>query len=57
MSGGHVARINTDRREMDTAFLEIRQLFLESPQLGLTERSPMSAVKNQDRAIRREKIS
>jgi len=52
----HLNRIDADRREMYASFLEIGQLFLKTPQLGVTERSPMPAIKNQDRAVGRQQI-
>jgi hypothetical protein len=44
--------IDTDSRNMDAAPSEIRKVILKTPQLGVAKRSPMSAVKDQDRAIR-----
>ena len=35
---------------------EIRKTTLETPQLGVTKRSPMAAIKNQDNAIRGKQI-
>ena len=45
-------RVNTDRHDLDAARSEIRKTLLKTPQLGVTKRSPMSPVKNQDRAVR-----
>lgn len=45
-------RIDADGRYMNAARVEIRDTLLETPQLGVAKRSPMAAVKNQDRAIR-----
>jgi hypothetical protein len=36
--------------------LEIGQALLKTPQLGVAKRSPMSAVKNQDRTVGRKQI-
>ncbi len=47
-----ITRIDTDRSEMNASFLEIRKPFLKTPQLGVTQWSPMPAVENQDRAVR-----
>ena len=44
-------RIDADGRNLDTARLELRQMPLKTPQLGVTKRSPMSAVENDHRAI------
>ena len=46
MGAGQVHRINTNRYEMNAAFFEVRKPFLKTPQLGVTKRSPMSAIKN-----------
>ena len=48
--------IDTDGRDMHTAPSEIRKMILKTPQLGVAKRSPMSAIKNQDRAIGRKQI-
>src|SRR5947207_879312 len=40
MSVRHIDRIDTDRREMNSSFLEIRKPFLKTPQLGVTKWSP-----------------
>jgi hypothetical protein len=44
--------IDADGRDMHTAPSEIRKVILKTPQLGVTERSPMSAIKDQDGAVR-----
>jgi len=44
-------RIDADGRNLDAARLELRQMPLKTPQLGVTKRSPMSAVENDHRAI------
>src|SRR2546428_7083415 len=41
---------------MHAARPEIPQPFLETPQLGVTKRSPVSAIENQDRAVWRKQI-
>ena len=38
--------IDADRRDANAACLKLGQALLKTPQLGVTERSPMSAVKN-----------
>jgi hypothetical protein len=45
-------RIDADGCEMDATRREIRKTLLETPQLGVAERSPVAAVKDQDRAVR-----
>jgi hypothetical protein len=49
-------RIDADGHYMNAARVEIRDTLLETPQLGVAKRSPMSAIKNQDRAIGRKQI-
>ena len=44
-------RIDADGRYMNAARVEIRDTLLETPQLGVAKRSPMSAIKDQDRAV------
>ena len=52
----YVDRIDTDRGEMDAARLKFGEATLKTPQLGVTEQSPMTAIKNQYRAIWRNEI-
>ena len=40
-------RINADADYADPARIEIRTLLLKTPQLGVAERSPEAAIKNQ----------
>ena len=49
-------RIDADRDDLHTARGEFRETALKTPQLGVTERSPMSPIKNQHRALRRKQI-
>ena len=49
-------RINTDRGDLDATLFEIREPILKTPQLGVTKRSPMSAIKNQNDAVVRKQI-
>ena len=44
-------RIDTDRHHLDAAGGEIAEPLLKTPQLGVTERSPMPTVKDQDDAV------
>jgi hypothetical protein len=44
-------RINADGGNMNTARRKFGKAFLETPQLGVAEWSPMSAIKDQDRAV------
>jgi len=48
--------IDADRHDTNTARIEFRKFSLKTPQLGVAKRSPMSAIKNQDRAIGRKQI-
>jgi len=48
--------IDADSHDTNTARIEFRKFFLKTPQLGVAKRSPMSAIKNQDRAIGRKQI-
>ena len=43
--------VNADRRDVRATRCEIGETILKTPQLGVTKRSPMSAVKNQDGAV------
>ena len=52
----HINRVHADRREMDTPLLEITQPLLKTPQLGVAERSPVSAIKDQHRAVWRKQV-
>ena len=49
-------RIDADRGDANSARLKLGQALLKTPQLGVAERSPMSAVKDQDRAVGRKQI-
>ena len=42
--------------DVKAARVEIRKPALKTPQLGVTERSPVTAVKDQYRALRRNQI-
>ena len=44
-------RIDTDRHHLDAAGGEIAEPLLKTPQLGVTEQSPVSTVKDQDDAV------
>ena len=46
-----INRIDADRGDANSAILKLGQAPLKTPQLGVTEWSPMSAVKDQDRAV------
>jgi hypothetical protein len=50
----YVYWIDADSYDLDAARLKITQMLLKTPQLGVTERSPVSAIKNQHRAIGRK---
>ena len=44
-------RIHADRYNLNTPVMKLAQVLLETPQLGVAERSPISAIENQhDRA-------
>src|SRR5579864_3540852 len=51
-----IARINANRDDLHSTRFEVRQMFLETPQLGVTKWSPVAAVKNYHRAIGRKQI-
>jgi len=44
-------RIDTDRHHLHAACCEIAKPFLKTPQLGVTEWSPMPPIENQDCAV------
>lgn len=44
-------RIDADPHHLDTASGEIAESLLKTPQLGVTEGSPMATIKDQDSAI------
>ena len=48
--------IDADGRDMHTAPSEIRKVILKTPQLGVTQRSPVPPIKNQHRAVGRKQI-
>jgi len=48
--------IDADRGDANSARLKIGKAPLKTPQLGVTERSPMPAVKDQNRAVGRKQI-
>jgi hypothetical protein len=48
--------IDADGHDTNIARIEFRKFSLKTPQLGVAKRSPMSAIKNQDRAIGRKQI-
>jgi len=54
MGCSDVTRINANRGEMDSSFIEIRQTLLKTPQLGVTEWSPISTIEDHHRAIGRK---
>ena len=47
MAPTHVRRIDADRDDTNAALVEIAQSLLETPQLGVTQYSPITAVKDQ----------
>jgi hypothetical protein len=49
----YLRRIDADRRHTDTALFKFTKVFLDSPQLGDAEGSPIAAIKNQQHAFRR----
>jgi len=49
-------RINADSRDMNAAYGKFGKTLLKTPQLGVTKRSPVPAIKNQDRTVGREQI-
>src|ERR1700694_5252334 len=48
--------VDADRCDTKAARIEVRKLALKTPQLGVTERSPVAAVEDQYRALRRNQI-
>ena len=50
-------RINADSRDMNAACGKFGKTLLKTPQLGVTERSPMASVEDQDRPILGNQIS
>ncbi len=48
--------IDADGHDTNTARIEFRKFSLKTPQLGVTKRSPVAAIENQQRALAREKI-
>jgi hypothetical protein len=48
-----LGRVNADRDDADPTLFEFGKPFLETPQLGVTEWSPMPAIKNHDRGMTR----
>src|SRR5437588_11151171 len=49
-------RVDADRCDTKAPRVEVRKPALKTPQLGVTERSPMAAVEDQYRALRRNQI-
>ena len=49
-------RVDTDRHHLHPACGEISEPFLKTPQLGVTQRSPMPPIENQDNAVLRNQI-
>lgn len=49
-------RIDTDRHHLHATCGEIAKPFLKTPQLGVTQRSPMPPIENQDYAVSRNQI-
>src|SRR5438445_4290589 len=49
-------RVDADRSDTKAARAEVRKPALKTPQLGVTERSPVAAVEDQYRALRRNQI-
>ena len=47
-----IRRINTDADDTNAARVEFRKPMLETPQLGVTERSPKTAIENQHGTLR-----
>ena len=48
--------IDADRGDANSARLKIGKAPLKTPQLGVTERSPVSPIKNQHRSVGRKQI-
>jgi hypothetical protein len=56
MSAVNINDIDTDGRDANAARLKITEPLLKTPQLGVAERSPMSAIKDQERGSSRHEI-
>ena len=46
-----IRRINTNANDTNAARVEFRKPMLETPQLGVTERSPKATIENQEGAL------
>jgi len=46
-----IRRINTDADDTNAARVEFRKPMLETPQLGVAERSPKTAIENQEGTV------
>jgi len=49
---GDLRRVHTDGNHPNTVCIEIRKTLLETPQLGVAKGSPVTAVENQQDAVR-----
>src|SRR6266404_3756097 len=49
-------RVDADRCDTKAARVEVRKPALKTPQLGVTKRSPVAAVEDQYRALRRNQV-
>src|SRR5262249_669928 len=56
MGPGDVWRVDTNCRDFDTSCFKFRELLLKTPQLGVTKRSPVPAIKDQNDALWRNQI-
>ena len=50
-----VRRIDANRGDTDAVRIKLRKLLLETPQLGVAEWSPKTAIENQDHSLRSRK--
>ena len=48
---GNSRGINTDSNNLDSTRLELFELLLETPQLGVAERSPVATIENQEHPL------
>jgi hypothetical protein len=56
MALARLYRVDANGNDADAALIEVRKPLLKTPQLGVAEQSPVAAIENEHRPVRRKQI-
>ena len=56
MAPARLCRVDANGNNADAALVELRKPLLKTPQLGVAKQSPVAAIENEHRAVRRNQI-